>query len=153
MSLATWTTFSKSSLRNRFSDLQPIKYLWLSPYDKLTCPFSLQTQYAYYCKTGFSSALLPLFPLRKSTLYSNTAWNSEYGQYTGKTTTVQSNEIIQAMLKSWNTDWSFPITDMHNKMFAFSFYVNFLQRTFSPSSLHISQKPPVTEVKLNKNEC
>lgn len=80
--------------------------------------------------SGFSPALL-LFPLRKGTLCSNTAPNSKCGQYTRKTT-VQSNQITQAMLKSGNTDWSFPITDIDNKIFAFSFYVNFLQKVFSP---------------------
>lgn len=35
------------------------------------------------------------------------------------------------MLKSGNTDWSFSITDIHYQTYAFSFYVNFLQKASS----------------------
>lgn len=57
-------------------------------------------------------------------------------------------------MKPENTDWSFPSTVIPNKMFAFSFYVNFLQKVFSPKEKahRIPQKPMVTEMKWNKND-
>lgn len=65
-------------------------------------------------------ALFHFFLLRKSTLYSNTTPNSKYGLCPAKTT-VQSNQIVQTMLQSGNTDWSFAFTN--DKMP----YVNFCQ--------------------------